>query len=671
MRFVMTASTLTRLRSILPLLLLVGCVKADQGDEERLKHLSLEQLGNIEVTTATKEPEQVGRTPAAIYVLTSDDIRRSGATSIPEVLRLVPGVEVARIDSSTWAVGVRGFGSNFSKSVLVLIDGRSVYTPLFAGVDWKVQKVLLEDVDRIEVIRGPGGTIWGANAVNGVINIITKNSKDTRGALASLGGGNVDQGMGEFRYGGGIGENLSYRVYGMAFGRGPEFHADHDNFDKWQLGQGGFRLDWDNQSRDTLTIQGDLYKGEIGQRQNISYYSPPASVNVDGTEDESGGNILGRWRHKLNGGSDIQVQAYYDRTYRVGPQVGEARNTFDVDFIHHLSLSPRQDIIWGFGARWSPSTIIQTAATVNFLPHRQSDNLYSAFAQDQFAIVENNLWVTIGSKFEHNIYTGWEIQPSARLLYTPTSHQSVWAAVTRAVRTPSRLDEDLQFTELATTNPVPIFLRIEGNPKFVSETLLGYEAGYRSLLGPRFSVDVAGFYNDYNNLSSLEPGALFVETRAPPAHLILPVVYGNGLRGTTSGFEIAPNWKPTNWWRFEASYSYLHIDLKKQPGSRDVSTVSSTVGSSPQHQGVIQSFLDLPGNVELTLAYRYVSALPAQHVNSYGTPDIRLAWQAFRNVEFSVAGQNLLQPHHAEYGGDPGPLIGIKRDIYASITWKK
>src|ERR1700676_3751159 len=324
----------------------------EQETNAPLKQLSLEQLGNLEVTTVSKEPAEIQRTAAAIYVLTQEDIRRSGATGIPEALRLVPGVEVAQIDSSSWAVGIRGFGTAFSKSVLVLIDGRSVYTPLFAGVNWKLQNVMLEDVERIEVIRGPGGTIWGTNAVNGVINIITKNSKDTRGTLVSVGGGNVDQGTGEFRQGGSLGRNANYRVYGMAFGRGPEFHADHDNFDDWQLGQGGFRVDWDNQGRDTFTLQGDIYKGGVGARQNLAYYSPPASINADGIQDVSGGNILGRWRRKLSEKSDFQLQAYYDRTYRFGSQLGETRNTFDIDFLHQFKALPRQDIIWGLGARW-------------------------------------------------------------------------------------------------------------------------------------------------------------------------------------------------------------------------------------------------------------------------------------------------------------------------------
>jgi len=440
-------------------------VNIDQTAPRSLKQLSLEQLGNLEVTTVSKEPGEIQRTAAAIYVLTQEDIRRSGATSIPEVLRLVPGVEVAQIDSSTWAVGIRGFGNSFSKSVLVLIDGRNVYTPLFAGVDWKLQNVMIEDVERIEVIRGPGGTIWGTNAVNGVINIITKNSKDTQGTLVSVGGGNVDQGTGEFRQGGKFGRNINYRVYGMAFGRGPQFHSDHDNFDDWQLGKGGFRMDWDNRGSDSFTVQGDLYKGGVGQRENLAFYSPPASINLDGTEHVSGGNILGRWSRKLGEASDFQLQAYYDRTYRLGPQLGETRNTFDIDFLHQWKVLPRQDIIWGLGARWSPSDFIQTVATVDFLPHHQSDNIYSAFAQDEIAIVRDKLSATIGSKFEHNIYTGWENQPGARLLWTPSTHQTVWAAVTRAVRSPSRLDEDVQQTQLFSPATPPIYLRIAGNPR--------------------------------------------------------------------------------------------------------------------------------------------------------------------------------------------------------------
>jgi iron complex outermembrane receptor protein len=639
----------------------------EQETNAPLKQLSLAQLGNVEVTTNSKEPETVWRTPAAIYVLTQEDIRRSGATSIPEVLRLVPGVEVARIDSNQWAVGIRGFGNSFSKSVLVLIDGRSVYTPLFAGVYWDVQNVLLEDVERIEVTRGPGGTVWGANAVNGVINIITKSSKDTHGKLAAMGGGNVEQGNGRFHYGGGYGTNLNYRVYGMAFGRAPGFHSDGNNFDDWQLGQGGFRTDWDNQKRDTLTVQGDLYKGNVGQRVNIGYYSPPASLNVVGSQDVSGGNILGRWRRTVDAG-DIQVQAYYDRTYRLGPQLGETRNTFDVDFIHHLTPLPRQDFIWGVGARWSPSDFTQTVATVDFLPHHQSDNIYSVFLQDQIAIFRDKLQLTIGSKFEHNIYTGWELQPSARLLWTPSSHQTVWAAVSRAVSTPSQVDENLQLTGY-TSVPFPFFLRVAGNPNFNSETLLGYEVGYRRLVTPRLYLDVSLFHNKYNDLTSFGPFAFSVETNPSPAHLLLTLPWANGIMGSTNGGEISPDWKATRWLELKASYSYVSLDLKNRPGNADAGTLGLDKGSSPRHEVVVQSLFNLPKRFEFDPTYRYVSALPAQSVKSYSTMDLRFGWHFAGNLETSVVGQNLFQPNHMEFGISPGPMVGVGRSVYGQIIW--
>ncbi|MGA8030329.1 MAG: TonB-dependent receptor, partial [Bryobacteraceae bacterium] len=647
-----------------------GQSPGDQTGGDPLKQLSLEQLGNVEVTSASKEPEQVWRTTAAIYVITQDDIRRSGATSIPEALRLAPGVEVARIDSNTWAVGIRGFGSGFSKSVLVLIDGRSVYTPLYAGVYWNVENVMLQDVDRIEVIRGPGGTVWGANAVNGVINIITKKSKDSQGTLISAGGGNVDRGNGEFRYGGSFGENLSYRVYGMAFADGPEFHPNIGAFDDWQFGQGGFRLDWDDQGRDSFFLDGSLYKGEIGELANVTSLSPPSSTNVQGVQNVSGSHILGRWQHKLEG-SDIQVQAYFDRTYRLSPQLGETRDTFDIDFIHHITFFPRQDIIWGLGARWSPSDFTQTVASINFIPQHQSDNIYSVFAQDEIAIIQDKLWATLGTKFEHNIYTGWEIQPSARLLWTPTAHQTFWAAVTRAVRTPSRLDTDLDLTALLTTSPLPEFVKIVGDPKFRSETLLGYEAGYRKLVTPRFYVDISLFHNNYDNLTSFGSVSYSVVDLAGQPDLLLTVPWANGIKGTTNGGEIAPDWKAAGWLELRATYSYVSLDLKNKTGNSDTGTVYTDESSSPRHQAAIQSFVQLPKGLELDPTFRYESALPAQGVQAYATMDARIGWHFARNLEVSMVGQNLFQPHHAEFSGDPGLLVGIKRAAYAQFTWRR
>lgn len=639
--------------------------QADQADSEPLKQLSLVELGNVEVTTASKEPEKISKIPAAIFVLTQNDIRRSGATSIPEVLRLVPGVEVARINSNQWSVNIRGLGSGFSKSVLVLIDGRSVYTPLYAGVYWDVQNVLLEDVERIEVIRGPGGTIWGSNAVNGVINIITKNAKDTRGTYASTRAGNIDQNQGGIRYGGTHGNHLNYRAYAMAFGQTPEFHPGGGNYDAWQLGQAGFRTDSQLTDRDTLTVQGDLYKGNVGQQVAIAYYTPPSQLTVNATQDVSGGNLLGRWRHELSSTSDVQVQAYYDRTYRIGPILGEARNTFDLDLIHHFAFGERNEVIWGLGARWSPSDFIQTVSTLNFVPHHQDDKIYSAFMQDQIAIFENKLWLTVGSKFEHNIFTGWEKEPSARLLWTPTSHQTLWAAVTRAVRTPSRIDEDLQLTGLVQATP-PVFACICDNRQVASETLLGYEAGYRKLVTPSFYVDVAAFHNKYNDLVSYGDESISIVAAPPPPYTLLSFQAVNGIMGSSNGGEISPAWKVTHWMDFKATYSYVSLNFEDKPTHTKTSQVSSYEGSSPHNEATAQMLFHLRKGLEFDPTYRYVGALPALGVNAYHTADARLGWHFAKEFELSVTGQNLFQPRHAEFG----PVL-VERSGYAQITWRR
>ncbi len=551
----------------------------------------------------------------------------------------------------------------------MLIDGRSVYTPLYAGVYWQVQDTLLEDIERIEVIRGPGGTIWGANAVNAVINIITKSAKDTHGTLVSSGGGNLDQGSANFRYGSGNNKSFDYRIYGKAFVRGPEFHQDGHRFDDWRMGQTGFRADWDLRQRDSLTLQGDLYGGDAGQSQFINSYSPPYVTNVEQDVELGGGNVLGRWKRLLAAGSDIEVQTYYDRTKRRQASFGESRDTFDIDFIHHLVLPWRQDFLWGLGARLSSGNTTNVDPTVVFTPGHFMDKLYSGFVQDTIAIVQDRFSLTIGSKFLHNSYSGFEAEPSARVLWTPNQRHSVWAAVTRAVRTPSRVEEDLQLTVIAAPDPLT-FYRVVGDRGFSSENLVGYGLGYRSLVKPKLYVDIASFYNNYNHLLSLEPGAPFSEASPAPSHTVVPLFFRNGLLGNTSGFEIAPDWTPTSWWRLRGSYSYLYMDLKKSSASLDTATASSTQGSSPHHQIVIQSSFDLPKKLQFDQTFRYVSALPAERVRAYATADVRFSWRAIRSMEFSIVGQNLLQPHHPESAGDPGPLVGVERSVYAKITWQ-
>jgi iron complex outermembrane recepter protein len=664
-------------RAVLCLLLFVGCIGVclaegpeNPSDNQSLQHLSLAQLGDIEVTTTSKEPEQVWRTPAAICVLTQDDIRRSGATSLPDILRLVPGVEVAQEDSDHWSVAIRGFGAVLERRLLVLIDGRSVYTPLFAGVYWQVQATPLDDIERIEIIRGPGGTIWGANAVDGIINIITKSAKDTHGVVTSLGGGNVDNGAGMIRYGNEFGHGFHYRVYGMGFDRSHMFHpVGSNNFDDWRMGQAGFRTDWDGDARDTFTLQGDIYREIAGEATTYSLYSPPSQVNVFANAQLTGGNLLARWKRVLNAGSDFQIQAYFDRTNHFEPEFAETRNTFDVDFLDHLTLPWQQNFLWGLGARTSPSNALQLIPTIVFTPQHQTDLIYSGFAQDEISFFNRRLALTLGSKLEHNNYTGFEVQPSGRLLWNPTPHQSLWASVTRAVRTPSRIDENIQLTDFATATPFPIYLRVDGNPQFHSEKLLAYEAGYRALAFSRFYVDVALFYNQNTDVYSFQVGTPFFELSPAPAHAVIPLLTTNGIKGPAKGFEIAPDWKPVRWWELRPSYSHLEMHMEDQPWSNDPTSAAGYNGSSPRHQVTIQSLFTLPRKLEFDQTYRYVAALPAQTINSYSTADTRFTWHFIRQMTGSIVGQNLLQPQHPEFSGDPGGLVGIKRSLYGQITW--
>ena len=644
----------------------------DQNAPSDLKQLSLEELGNVEVTTVSKEPQQVQKTPAAIFVITQEDIRRSGATSIPEALRLAPGVEVAQIDGNHWSIAIRGFAGQFSKSLLVLIDGRSIYTPLFEGVYWDLPQVMLEDVERIEVIRGPGGTIWGANAVNGVINIITKSANNTKGTLATLGSGSVDEGTGAFRYGGSAGKDFNYRVYGMGGVRGPEFHPDGNEFDPWRMGQIGFRTDWTSGQKDAFTVQGDMYRGVSGEDTLLATFNPPAEIAQNETGYVSGGNLLARWQHTTSEGSDVQIQAYFDRTNRQDLELGETRDTFDVDFVQHVRIHGDQELTWGLGARVSPSNFIQVSPGVNFLPNKQVDSIYSGFVQYELPIVKDKLTLTAGTKLEHNNFSGFDYQPSVRLLWAPTPSQSFWTAVTRAVRTPSRLDQDVQFDIFIENAPPPVYFQILGNPKLKAEQLIGSEVGYRAQINPHLFVDVTGFYNSYDDLQGYGP-AYPAESGSSPGEILYFVLpYANVIEGHTVGTEIAPNWKITHWWQVRGSYSFLHMSLRDKTGFTDVGNLlGSYLGSSPSHEASFQSLFNLPRHFELDESFRYSDALPAQAVGAYSTVDVRGGWHFREYLDFSLIGENLLRPSHDEFGGDPGPLVGIKRSVYGKITWRR
>lgn len=635
-----------------------------------LKKLTLEELGNVVVTSVTKEPEQVWRTPAAIYVLTAEDIQRSGATSIPEALRLAPGMQVSRIDASDWAVGVRGLAGQFSQSLLVLVDGRNVYTPLFAGVYWGVLDLSLEDVERIEIIRGPGGTIWGTNAVNGVINIITRSADQTQGTLVSVAAGTLDRGIGTMRFGDKHG-GLSYRVFARGAIRGEGHHPGFSAFDEWNLAQSGFRADWTLSGQDALRLDGRIYTGNEGRLVEIGYYDPPSQRRVEDSEDVDGGHFGAQYRRQVAPGSDLQLQLYYDRTSRRGVQYGERRHTVEVDLLHTLSARSHT-VRWGIGTRRSPARFIQTIPTLEFPPPDQTERVFSVFAQDEVSFAADRLRIVLGAKFEHNRYTDWEIQPSGRAIWRPGERQALWAAGSRAIRIPSRLDRDLRLTGNAAPSP-PTYLRIAGSADFDTEKVIAWEVGYRQLVAQRVYVDVATFVNGYDDLSGFGSPRLFAESTPPPARTVIQYQFTNAVRGDSWGVEVTPTWIPTGWLELRSAYSFLDLNLENIPGFTDpanIGNAQSRSNSSPRHQGFLQSTISLPRRIQLTQTFRAVSALSGQNVPAYQTLDLLGMWGISQNVEVSLVGQNLFDANHPEFGGTPG-LVGVPRSVYAKVVWRR
>lgn len=639
-------------------------------ETQKLKSMSLEQLGNIKITSVAKQPEEIWNTAAAVSVLTQDDIRRSGATSIPELLRMVPGVEVARTEGNEWAVGIRGLNSGFSKDILVLIDGRSVYTPLFEGVYWDVQDLPFDEIDRIEVIRGPGATIWGANAVNGVINIITKRASETQGPMAHVtGGGPVEHIVDEFGYGAAPIPGVQLRLWAKEFNRGSEKNLGNDPYDTSAQKRGGFRADWQPSKRDAVTFSGAFYNGHTGDLNTVATFTPPAQVVVHGTQDTIGGDLVLRWDHKQDENASFYVQGYWDHTHRATSQFTENRDTFDVDFLERLTRLHGHDITLGAGLRESPSHAVQTQATVNFLPNQFNNYLYSFFAQDAIRLMPDKLTLTLGSKFIDNPYTGWGTEPSAQLLYRPLETTSVWGSVARALRTPGRVDRDLALYGNALASP-PIFLLVSGNPNFQSEVEIGWGAGARQLFAKKLFVDVSAFHNQYDNLESYGgSGSGFAFPTSPYPFTEVIVQFGNGLRGVTDGLEIAPDYKPKSWLEMRGSFSHTHIQLHSKAGFQQQDYANAIQGSSP-HRQVKAELIFTGRGWEVTPDYRFVSRLPAQNVEAYQTMDIRIGYRiAHSHLQASVDGRNLLQPHHHEFLGDNGNPVGIQREVYGGLGW--
>jgi iron complex outermembrane receptor protein len=631
-------------------------VSAQTVMPQDLKRLSLEELMRVEVSTVLRVPEPTAAIPAAVFVITQDDIRRSGATSLPEVLRQAPGVQVARIDAARYAIGIRGFADRLARSMLVLVDGRAVYSPLFAGTYWEVQDTLLEDIERIEIIRGPGGTLWGANAVNGIINIVTKRAQDTHGTLVAGTIGSTLRGPVGVRYGRATG-STHFRVYGKGFDRDGQ---SIDDFDAWRMGQAGFRADWSLPASRTLMVQANAYGTELGQRVNTPLTTPPFNQVTTRDADLSGVNALARLTAPFGGG-EYQFQTYYDRTTRDERPVAETRDTVDFDFQHRRRVARRHQLVWGTGYRVSSGRITATLPT-QFFPDDRTDHLFTAFAQDDFALVPDRFRIVFGTKVEHNGYSGFEIQPAARVMWTINGRHAAFGSITRAVRTPSRVETDYTTTSLS--NPaVPTFVRLLPNPDFVPEELTAYEVGYRMRPFASLYVTAASFFNHYQETLSTELLTPFVQTSPPPSRVILPVMFRNGLHGNSHGVEVTADYRPVSWWRWVGNYSLVRIQMTRDPGSTDVQELRYE-RQTPQHQVYLHSSLDFPKGILLDWMFRYVSELP---VPAYGTSDVRIAWAPNRRIEVALIGKDLHEPRHLEWPGG----VPIQRRAYVSVTWRR
>ena len=635
--------------------------------------MSIEQLMQVEVTSVSKKEEKLSRTASAIFVITQEDIRRSGALNVPDLLRLVPGLDVAEVNSSTWAISSRGFNDEAANKLLVLIDGRTVYSPLFGGVFWDVQQVPLEIIDRIEVIRGPGAAVWGANAVNGVINIITKKASDTQGGLISGGGGTYEQGFGTALYGGKIGSDTYYRVFMNAFNRNSLIGlAAQNGHDQWDMYRTGFRVDSRLNDKDSITFQGDGYNGSEGEVvAAVTSFQPPQPQILNLRQGLGGWDLLSRWDRAISSTSQTTLQVYFDRTNRGDSTYGEGRDTFDIDFQHHIAWGSRQDFVWGLGYR-ATSDNIRRSIRVSFNPPSETDQLFSSFVQDEIAIIPQSLYFTVGSKLEHNHFTGFGVQPNARLSWLVDDKNMLWVAVSRALRTPSR-EEEVRFNQAVSPGPLglPLVVSLIGGQQG-NENLLAEEIGYRTQMSEHLSLDMTGFYNHYTDLASEEQGTLFLESSPPPVHWVLPFRGGNLLHGESHGAEVALNWGIAGRWTLSPGYSYLQLHMHNDPTSTDTGTATTTEGKSPREQAQLRSRLKLTSRLAWDASIYFVGRLPALQIPSYTRLDTGLTWNLGEKASFSVFGQNLLQDHHLESDSTDQIVVSslVKRSAYAKFTWQ-
>lgn len=605
-----------------------------------LKKLSLEELMNIEVISVSKRPEKLNDVASAIQVITQQDIRNSGAKTLTEALRLATNLQVAQANSSQWAISARGFNSVLANKILVLIDGRTVYTPLYAGVFWDVQNLLLEDVDRIEVISGPGGTLWGTNAVNGVINIITRSSEETKGLFAELATGSNIPVLGSLRYGGKLKDKVTYRIFGTGFKMGPVVDTNGRKAkDDWYMLNGGFRLDWIPSKKDKITFQGTVYGGK------------PNPDGGDTSVSSRGDFVIGRWNHSISNKTDFQLQAYYDHTWRdFGNGFTEDLKTYDLEWQSRHQLGKSHVLNYGLGFRLMEHNVTNLELFA-FEPAHKTLSLYHIYAQDEIMLIKERLKFTIGAKLEHNSYTGFEFQPNGRLTWTPTHDQTIWTAVSRAVRLPARIDRDFYLHLL------PGLPLISGSDDFIAEKMISYELGWRSRLAKTLSTSLAIFYNVYDDLRSAEPG---------PPPFYIPITFHNGVKGNTYGIEFSTTYQPVSWWTLRGGYTFVRKNLDVKSDSRDLNGGTAET-NDPEHQVLIQSNIELPHGLAIGTVLRHIGKLPKPAVSAYTGLDLRLGWALNKFIELNITGQNLLNKRHLEFRPSSPARREIQRSIYGKL----
>jgi iron complex outermembrane receptor protein len=640
-----------------------------------LTQKSLEDLMNIGVTSVSKKEQKTSQVAASIFVISQEDIRRSGALNIPDLLRMVPGLDVAQIDAGKWAISARGINGQYSNKLLVMVDGRTVYTPIFGGVFWDSQNTPLKAIERIEVIRGPGAAVWGANAVNGIINIITKSAGETQGVMITAREGTGETGPDTIRYGGKAGGLGSFRVYAAGFHvRSLLTPTGLDSQDDWRLIQGGFRTDSTLTAKDTLTTEGEVYQGDAGELAHMPISLQPPVNGVLALRDRYfGWNLLTRWNRTISPGSSTSLQVYFDRTTRGDNTYGLGLNTIDIDFQHHVGWGARQDIVWGLGYRLTSDDTIQTLR-ISFTPADRRNQLFSAFAQDEIAIQPDSLHLSLGTRLEHNVNTGFDIEPSARLAWTPNSRNMLWSAVSGAVRTPARSDSDIRVNYYAYPGGpggMPMLVSFFGNPKVKDERVTAFEAGYRNTWTSRLSLDASAFYNRYRDLTTVEPEPARIEVNPAPVHLLIPTTWGNGMYGETHGMEFFANWKASNFWTLSPGYALLSAHFHTLASSQDTAIAFETVGSTPSHQAQLRSSVSLPRNLQWNLSAYFVNRLSALAVPSYTRVDTGLTWSAGDHAAMSLEGQNLFSDRHLEFSGPDSTVQPslMKRSAYVKISW--